>query len=83
MCKILENYQPKSNNLIEQKTIINPLNKNSISTQILENNSEDSSDSDDSDDSDDNLPKKKVITINKKKSIVDSDESESESDNSD
>ena len=76
MCKILENYQPKVDNLIEQKSNnTNAIGKGTISSKILENDTEDS----DSSDSDDDLPKKKSIT-SKKKCLEESEDDDSDSD---
>ena len=74
MCKILENYQPKVDNLIEQKSSGgNAIGKGTISSKILEDNS----DSSDSSDSDDDLPKKKVL---QKKNTIDESDDDSDSD---
>ena len=73
MCKILDKYQPKVENLIELKS--NNITKGSISSKLLENDSDDS----ESSDSDDDIPIKKKLPV-KKSVVVDDDDSSSDSD---
>jgi hypothetical protein len=78
MHKIIEKSQPKVDNLIEQNSK-NLNNKNTISSKLLENDSSDSDSSDsDSDESDKEPIKKK--TLQPKKLLVESSESDSDSD---
>lgn len=71
MCKIIEQYQPKVNNLIDCQNT-SQINR-AVSSRLLDNNT----DSSDSSDSDDNLPVKKST---KKKSYHESSEDDSDSD---
>ena len=73
MCKIIEKHQPKVENLLEQKTTT--ISKSTISSKLLENDSDDS----DSSDSDDEVPIKKKITA-KKILAESSDDDDSDSD---
>jgi len=73
MCKIIEKHQPKVENLLEQKTTT--IGKATISSKLLENDSDDS----DSSDSDDEIPIKKNIT-SKKVLAESSDDDDSDSD---
>jgi len=73
MCKIIEKHQPKVDNLLEQKTVT--IGKATISSKLLETDSDDSSDSSDSDDE---VPIKKKTTT--KKLLVESSDDDSDSD---
>ena len=73
MCKIIEKHQPKVENLLEQKT--STVGKATISSKLLENDSDDSSDSSDSDDE---IPIQKKIPS--KKLLVELSDDDSDSD---
>ena len=74
MYKIIEETQPKLENILEKKTLNPVFSKNSITSKLLENESSDSESSDS--ESEDRAPKKKMPTKNKK--IVDSSSDDSD-----